>query len=240
MTSTTETIRTESGSEIDTGLVAASGARKGTLVLFMDGFGPRPALTGIAERLAGWGWDVLIPNLYYREPGAIPVDVGAVFVEGDYQARFYQRIAGITGEMVVEDVRAIAAHLEATRGEGEALAAVGYCLGGRYALAFAGVAPGCKFAASIHGARLATDDENSAHRLAASGNAAIHVSVAQIDPTFSSEELDELRRALTEGGRHSVVEMHPGAIHGFALPDLPVHDPVASEDHWAALARFLG
>jgi dienelactone hydrolase len=32
--------------------------------LFMDGFGPRPTLDGIAERLVGEGYRVLLPDLF--------------------------------------------------------------------------------------------------------------------------------------------------------------------------------
>ena len=36
------------------------------VILYMDAFGPRPALDGMAQRLAGEGYAVLVPDLFYR------------------------------------------------------------------------------------------------------------------------------------------------------------------------------
>jgi len=38
------------------------------VVLFMDAFGVRPELAGMAQRLASNGYVVALPNLYYRTP----------------------------------------------------------------------------------------------------------------------------------------------------------------------------
>ena len=45
---------------------APNGATAG-VILYMDAFGPRPALDGMAERLAALGYVVLVPDLFYRE-----------------------------------------------------------------------------------------------------------------------------------------------------------------------------
>ena len=39
--------------------------------------------------------------------------------------------------------------------------------------------------------------------------------------------------AIKEGVKH-LVETYPGALHGFAVPDLPVFDQIAAERHWTA------
>lgn len=235
----TENIPAGNGKCIDAHWVKAPGTRRGVVVLFMDGFGPRPVLDEIAGRIAAWGHDVLVPNLYYREEGVVPVDIEAAFAGGEYMARFYERINSWNEAMVVEDVDAIASFTENELGEGEVLSCVGYCLGGRYALSFAGVAEKCSFAASIHGASLATESEQSAHRLAAKGNATVHLSVAQYDPTFSLEELTVVRDTLAGAGKHLLIEIHAGAMHGFSFSDLRPFNEAAREQHFAALARFL-
>ena len=52
----------------------AAGAVKGGVILYMDAFGPRPALNEIAERLAGQGYAVLLPDLFYRKAPYGPFD----------------------------------------------------------------------------------------------------------------------------------------------------------------------
>lgn len=44
----------------------ASPAKAG-VILYQDAFGPRPALDGMAERLANEGYAVLVPDLFYRK-----------------------------------------------------------------------------------------------------------------------------------------------------------------------------
>ncbi len=36
------------------------------VIMYMDAFGIRPGMSGMAEKLAGYGFNVLLPNLYYR------------------------------------------------------------------------------------------------------------------------------------------------------------------------------
>jgi hypothetical protein len=37
-----------------------------------------------------------------------------------------------------------------------------------------------------------------------------------------------------------LVETYPDALHGFAVPDMPVYNPNATERHWETLLRILG
>lgn len=51
----------------------ASPAKAG-VILYQDAFGPRPALDGMAERLANEGYAVLVPDLFYRNAPYGPFD----------------------------------------------------------------------------------------------------------------------------------------------------------------------
>ncbi|MGY2063445.1 dienelactone hydrolase family protein, partial [Nocardia gipuzkoensis] len=48
------------------------GAAHPGVLLYMDAFGLRPALSAIVDRIAGHGYTVLAPNLLYRH-GRAPV-----------------------------------------------------------------------------------------------------------------------------------------------------------------------
>lgn len=49
------------------------------------------------------------------------------------------------------------------------------------------------------------------------------------------EQRNRLKAALIEPGMNHLAETCPGALHGFAVPDMPVFNPAATERHWEAL-----
>ncbi len=51
------------------------------VLMFMDGAGVRPAMQAVAERLAGAGFYVLLPDLFYRSGPYAPVDVAKVWTD---------------------------------------------------------------------------------------------------------------------------------------------------------------
>jgi carboxymethylenebutenolidase len=203
------------------------------VVLYMDAFGVRPALAGMAQRLASNGYVVALPNLYYRTPFA-PFQPNVVATEGPERERFKSMIASINQAMVMSDTRAVIEWLDrqptVRRGS---LGALGYCMGGGYALSAAGTFPDrVVVAASFHGGGLASEKADSPHRLASSMRARIYVGAAEIDASFPPEQQVRLGQALTEAGVRHDIEVYPGAKHGFAVNGHIVYDHDAAELHW--------
>jgi carboxymethylenebutenolidase len=119
---------------------------------------------------------------------------------------------------------------------GKAVGTVGYCMGGGYALSAAGFYPDrIAAAASFHGARLATDQPDSPHRLAPKMRGEIYVGVAGLDTHFPPEEKERLETALRDAGVKYTMEVYPDVKHGWAVDDHPVYDREAAERHWKRL-----
>ena len=113
---------------------------------------------------------------------------------------------------------------------------VGYCMGGRCALMLAGFHPDrVVAAASFHGGELAVEHDHSPHHLAGRIKGRIYIGVAETDAFFEAEEEGRLMAALRGGGVNHILETYPGTHHGFAVPDLPVHQPEAAEEHYQRL-----
>ncbi|TIO38541.1 MAG: dienelactone hydrolase family protein, partial [Mesorhizobium sp.] len=63
------------------GLFRPAAAARAGVILYMDIFGPRPTLDQMAERLAGHGYAVLLPDLFYRSVPYGPFDPKTAFAE---------------------------------------------------------------------------------------------------------------------------------------------------------------
>lgn len=210
------------------------------VVMYMDAFGIRAQLGDMAQRLASHGYVVALPNLYHRTPFA-PFDPKQVAVEGPERARFKGMVASINGPMVMRDTAAVLAHLDTNPAVTHSpLGALGYCMGGGYALAAAGTFPDrVGVAASFHGGALATDKPDSPHLLAPQMRARVYVGAAGIDPTFPEEQRQRLETALTQAGVSHIIETYEKAKHGFAVNGHLVYDKDAAERHWQRLLRLL-
>jgi carboxymethylenebutenolidase len=211
-----------------------------SVVFYMDAFGIRPELGDMAGRLALAGYVVVLPNLYYRTPFA-PFDPTLVAAGGAERDRFKRMIATIGGPQVMADTAAVLLFLESeTHVRQGAAAALGYCMGGGYALRAAAAFPDrFAVAASFHGGSLATDNPDSPHLLASRITAQVYIGVAEIDPSFPPEQQSRLERTLVDAGVPHTIEVYPGARHGFAVTGHHVFDAGASERHWVRLLELL-
>jgi carboxymethylenebutenolidase len=94
-------------------------------------------------------------------------------------------------------------------------------------------------AASFHGGGLATDKPDSPHLFVKNITGRVYVAGAVEDSSFTEEQKSRLEKALTDGGVMHLIETYPGARHGFTVPDLPVFNAAAAEQHWTVLFELL-
>ena len=99
-----------------------------------------------------------------------------------------------------------------------------------------------KCIASIHGANLVTDGEDSAHLMAPRIRCESYFACAEIDKWASPEIIDTLQAALVAGGTPHRIEWYPGVEHGFVFPHRAgIYNQPAAERHWERLfSLFAG
>lgn len=219
--------------------VFSPGRGRPGVILYMDAFGPRPALDAMAERLAGAGYIVLLPDLFYRFGDYGPYDARTAFDDDAVRAEIKGMIGATTQEMTERDT---AAFLDSITEAGAAgpIGTVGYCMGGSRALTAAAAYPARIAAtASFHGGNLAGDAPDSPHLRAGTIAARVYVGSAGEDPSFPPEQSARLARALREAGIDHVIENYVGMGHGWAVPDHRVFDEVGAERHWKRLLGFF-
>ena len=221
--------------------LSGSGPWPGVMV-YMDAFGIRPDLDSMAQRLADAGYFVVVPNLYYRSGPFEPFDPKKVFGGDEAERlRFRNQSDSIDNTKVTRDTEAILAFLATAPGVKQPhTGALGYCMGGGFAISALGRFPErVVVAASFHGGSLATDKVDSPHRLAKQIRGKLYVGVAELDPGFPTEQRDRLEAALRDGGVDYTLETYEGAKHGFAVTGHMVYDRDASERHWTKLLELF-
>lgn len=241
MTKRDITITTRDGAA-KAGLFTPGAGKAGRLpgvVLYMDAFGPRPALDGMGQRLADLGHVVVVPDLFYRF-GPYSFDARTAFSDEATKAKLMAMIRETTQAMTEKDTAAFLDALSEA-GADDRTGVVGYCMGGGRALTAAAAYPDrVKAAASFHGGNLASDAEDSPHRRAGSIEARVYVGTAGVDRSFPPEQSARLAEALRVAEVDHVIENYVGMQHGWAVPDHGVYDEAGAERHWRRLSAFFG
>ena len=129
-----------------------------------------------------------------------------------------------------EDIGAVLAHFSE-----RPVGLLGFCMGGANALYLAGTFPEeISAAAAIHPGGIATDAEDSPHRLAVNASGELYIAIADEDPYASPEQVAELEAALTKAEVSYQLEVYEGAHHGFAFASLPSFNHDAQRRYWQA------
>ncbi|CAA9420509.1 MAG: Dienelactone hydrolase family [uncultured Ramlibacter sp.] len=153
-------------------------------------------------------------------------------------APMFELMKSVTNEMTVRDTQAMLRFVDAQpEADAKRVGAVGYCMSGPFVFAAAARLPDRIHAiASIHGANMVTDQEDSPHRLASRIRCETYVACAEIDKWASPEQMAELKAALDAGGTPYRLEWYPGAEHGFVFPRREgIYHAVSAERHWERL-----
>lgn len=222
----------------------ADGRPHPAVVLYQDAFGVRPHLKDMADRLAGAGYTVLVPNVFYRH-GRAPVVELPEFIDLSERPAWFQRILPmmqeLTWDVVRRDAKAFLDWLaDSPLAADGPVGLTGYCMGARLALLTAGFHPDrVAAAAGFHGGGLATDDEDSPHRIAEHVRAELYFGHADDDPSMSPEQIKRLEDALSAAGVRFRSELYTGAAHGYTQADTASYDEQAAERHWEALFGLL-
>jgi carboxymethylenebutenolidase len=212
------------------------------VIFLMDAPGIRPVMFDMCQRLADFGYFVLLPDLFYRF-GSYPtvLNPAEVFADPVKRETMMTMVKSLDRDKKVSDGEAFIAYLTASPNvKGDRFGTTGYCMGGNFALTIGGAFPDRLAAiASFHGGGLATDAPDSPHLFVRGITGRVYVAGSIEDASFPDEQKERLERALTDTGVAHLVETYP-AHHGFAVPDIPAFDATAAERHWKALADLFG
>jgi carboxymethylenebutenolidase len=201
------------------------------VLLYIDAFGVRPRIAEMADRIAGWGYTVLAPNVFHREGSVAEVAPGADLRQPGEREKFFgvagPRIARLTPDLVRRDAPAYLAALR-EHAERSEVGVVGYCMGARLAVRTAATDAGVVSVAGFHGGGLAIADDP----------ASPHLLLPQ-DRSMDADAVTRLGAALSDAGLTATNEVYEGAPHGYSMSDTSAYHEEATERSFAELHALL-
>ncbi len=199
------------------------------LLLLQEIFGVGPYLRAVADRLAGLGYVVGAPDVFWR-------------IERNWEADHSEE--GLTASLSlmpsfdlalgVADCTAAFGHLAGLPELQGGAGVIGFCLGGLLTFQVARAADPA-VAVSYYGSSIAAflDGVDEIR-------CPIQLHFGEHDPYIPLEEVEQIRAALA-GRADAEVRVQPGAGHAFDNHEAPVfHDPAAAAAAWALTSGFLG
>lgn len=215
-------------------------ARPGVL-FYMDALGLRPRLFEMADRIAGWGFVVMVPNAFYRHGSAEELAPQGDLGDPEYREQFMggamDRIRSLGSGLATADVhKYVDRLLELPDVTGDGIGVTGYCMGAGLALRTAGSRPEeVKAAAGFHGGNLVTDSPDSPHVVATRARARLYLGHADNDRSMPPEKIEILEDAFDAAGLLYTSEVYPGAPHGYTMSDTASYRADAAERHFETL-----
>lgn len=216
------------------------------VLFFMDAYGMRPQIEAMAERIASWGYVVLVPNLFFRSGRVaelIPtVDLKAPGERERLFAELGPRIQPLTAEVMDADSADYLAGLRLLTGVSPGdIGVTGYCLGARWATRIAGTqAADVAAVGGFHGGRLVTDAPDSPHLVLAQARAEFVYGHADQDTSMPPEAVAALGETLAAHHLTATNEIYPGAAHGYTMADTSSYNEAGAERHFVELRALLG
>ena len=208
------------------------------VAFYSDIFQLTPPMLRISERLAGYGFVVLAPEIYHRiEPAGSALDFDA---DRDRALADSGRLPAAAFDA---DIRALldfaARHPSVAPGQ---LAAAGFCFGGH--LAFRAAlqpdvrATTCFYGTGIHNGKLGSDDDSGSLGQAHAIGGELLMIFGSADPHIPAAGRAAIAAGLAAAGVNHRIELFP-AEHAFMRDIGPRYDPEATDGAFAALISLF-
>ncbi len=208
------------------------------VILWPDAFGLRNAMRQMGKRLATSGYSVLVVNPYYRKTKAPILPDGADFADPKTRDTIMSMMGSLSAKTHMADAKTFVDYLDAqpSVARDRKMGTMGYCMGGPITFRTAASrADRIGAAASFHGGRLVTEDEDSPHKLVPQMKASVLVAIASNDDEQEPKVKDILRETFAKNHLAAEIEVYAGALHGWCPPDMKVYDEEKAERAWSRL-----
>ncbi len=209
------------------------------VLFYMDAPGKREELHDMARRLAGAGYCVVLPNLYYRRAR----DYSLKDRTESAMAEMFAHMGSLNATTTECDTRAMLTFVGLLQQvDASRIGAVGYCMSGPLVVWAAAAFPeSLRCIASIHGANMATEQPDSPHRVVEKIACESYFACAQNDVWAPPADIEKLGAGLKRSSAAHRIEWYPDTHHGFVFPlRTGAYNAAGAERHWERLFGLFG
>ena len=220
----------------------AAGGPHPLVVMFMDKPGIREALHVFGRRLAGHGYDVILPDLYHRHGRMIGYGPAEAAADPGANDRMMELLRSLTDDGIQNDLDAALDAVAADRPAGSLAPAgcIGFCLGARAVFRTMMRLPEQFVAGAMwHPSFLVDGEPDSPHLTAGQLSGSLYAGFGEADRMMSVASMRPFIEAVSGLGDRAVVDVLPGADHAYTWPDAHSYNEAAAEQAWSqTLALF--
>lgn len=226
----------------------AAGEHPGML-LYIDAFGLRPQIAGMADRIASWGYVVMAPNVFHEFGTAAETSPPEPLTSPEKRGAFFERVRPRMESLFSAENREhllaeLASYVDALHElpgvSAGPVGVTGYCMGSRLAMLTAGtVGESVAAVGGFHGGGLVVDDPLSPHHALSRAKAEFWFGHADHDGSNTPQNQADLAAALDEAGLKHGEAVYEGAPHGYTMADTTSYNEVAAERHYRDLQALL-
>jgi carboxymethylenebutenolidase len=208
------------------------------VIVIQEAMGVNDHIRDMANRFANLGYVAVAVDLYSREGGPPEMERDLIM----------KRLFGMPDERVLGDLQGAADLLRSREEVTGKIGCIGFCMGGRYTLLFAGSSDRLAAAVDCWGGFIdkATPDERSTSErptppleLAEKLSCPLLAAVGAEDQNPSPELAEQLRRRAAKSGQPVKVDVYEGAGHAFLADYRPNYRPEPASRLWAEIVPFL-
>ena len=233
-------IKTNDGN-LDCNFFISDVEKNPNVIFYMDAPAIREELRDMCRRISSHGYNVLLPNLFYRRgtENNYPFDQKNYKSDKNELKKMIQTMNQTSNQMVIEDTHFLLTYIY-SKVKNKKVGIVGYCMSGRVV-----VSCGAKYAnqiqaiASFYGVDIITDQPDSPHLLANDLKGEIYLAFAEKDIWVSNDHLKKIKGLFSKINATSTFEIYPETDHGFAFPKRNTYVKSAAEKHWDELIKLF-
>jgi len=222
------TIRAADGGSFSAYQATPKSGKGPGVVLIQEIFGVNKVMRDIADRLAGQGYAVLSPDLFWRQQPGIQITDKT---EAEW-ARAFELYKGFNEAKGVDDLKATLAHLRKLPACTGKVGSVGYCLGGKLAYLMATRSDAdCSVGYYGVGIEGALEEAKNIRK-------PLLLHIAAKDQYCPPEAQAKIQASL-KGNAHVAIHVYPGMDHAFARPGGQHYDKASADLANSRTAEFF-